>query len=303
METMEALWPAIELAITKEYHKNNLKVPPEVIEHMRMGYTKHRDIELFDPKDNITDDVGSVQDKKIIIEIETKSANHYAGYDEFTAASELTSRCEFPVYQIIFEDINQRLIFEFVGDNHKKLKAELEKIYPGCHIEQSHDDYTIGNRGYQNYEHASSEFDRMRNILDKVDHKLAYQCHKKELGPVTGSDRLATRMKLQNRERITDMVFGHITVNITHIENFTHIAGNQIINNNYNDARDRTDIHRDCLSTNPPHVGEYAKQYYDRVSALMDDPLTIYRQAKLLRELGYKSEKKTKGTIWFKKNK
>jgi hypothetical protein len=298
---MDELWKSVESAIVAQVHAKNKKMQPATLDVIRKAFMNMKLSELFHPGDGITSDINSIMDKSFILEIRTSPTdNKYVGFDHSTNASELSSRCEFPVYQIIFEDTRQKLIFEFVGDDHEKLKSELEKIYPGCPIEQSNDDYTIGKRDYASYKETSSEFTKMQNTLDKIDHKLAYQCIKKELSSVDGTRRRATRFKLENKNHITDMVFGQIHININ-IENFNGdiIHGDQI---NIHNASSPTQegLHKTCIENNPPMKNEYSKQYHTRISDMLDNPLSIHKQARIMRALKYQCEKKRKGVLWTK---
>ena len=283
--TMDQLWPELSAAIRQRMHSINRDPTPELLEKIRQLVISGMDNELFDPGDNVTDDINNVLSRRVVIEIDTPQ-KHYAGYHHETGAGEMATRCGFPVYQIIFEDREQKLVFEFVGDDHEKLKTELEKIYPGCPIGQAHDDYTIGKTRYANYKEASSEFDKMRTTLDKIDHKLAYQCHKKELSPVNGTNRMATRMKLQPIPRISDMVFGTMVFNI-------NIANNMMVGNHNNmhvnqpAVPSREDLHRQWIENNPPGVCEGSSVYYTRAKQALVKACSLKKQSAFLQDIGY----------------
>ena len=75
----------------------------------------------------------------------------YAGFSDPTNMMIFTCKySEFPIYQVIFEDRVQKLVFEYLGEDHKMINDELSKLYPGCTIKRSYDDVIV-NMAYANY--------------------------------------------------------------------------------------------------------------------------------------------------------
>jgi hypothetical protein len=296
---MDQLWESIKPAIVSAIHAQNKKITKETLDGMRDAFMMRDMRDLFHPDDGVTTDVNKVKNKSIVLEIETsQKGSHYMGTDNHTVATDLTTQSEFPVYQIIFEDTRQKLIFEFVGDDHEKLKSELEKIYPGCTIKQSHDDYTIGKYGYTNYKESSNEFDKMQATLDKVDHRLAIQCVKKKLEDIDGTDRKATRLKMEKKDMRSDMVFGHISIHIN-IANLININDNHGEININNIQPTREELHQQWVEANPPDKGEKSSDYYGRVKSCVTNPLGTVKHAQITESNGYRRKKKSSGIVWL----
>jgi len=288
-EVLSQLLPQVRDAAKKIWHCDD-----EEACRIATGFEKYMkaiDIEkLVDNEDHGTD-VSHIS-KEYVVELDP----YYIGFQSPINMNEFVKRNSVhPIYQIIFEDTAQKLIFEYVGVNYRKLEDELNKLYPGTKIDRSYDDIVV-SQAYCNYNVMTNELENMKYRLKLVDPVLSKQCIKKELQPVNGTSRMAIKSRVEPRDYATSML--NIVVNV--------IKGNVVVIGNNNTVNceakpSREQLHKEWIVKNPPGSEELSSKYYDKLKRSIVSPVSIQQHANILRDLDYQRIRNERGSIWVKR--
>lgn len=254
---------------------------------------KSKDIDRLIGGEEHSTDISQVQNE-YLIEIDP----HYIGFKSPINMNEFVRKnSTHPIYQIIFEDTAQKLIFEYVGTDYKMLEVELAKLYPNTKIDRTYDDVVV-NQAHSDYTVMNNELQCMKNRLKVINPILAKQCIKKELQLVNGTCRKAIKSRLEPRERATAML--SIVVNVIRGDKNILIIGNN--NTVQQEKKSREELHKEWIINNPPRMDEPSSKYYNRLKNGVTNPVSVQNHANILRELNYKRIRNEKGSIWVGKS-
>lgn len=296
---MEYTYQNLSLAIAEQlkvhYGEFNAK---KYAEH---AINEIRKVAMYDQlkEESHSTDVKDIITKKFIIELDP----HYVGFQSHRNMAEFVKRnSQYPIYQIIFEDTSQKLVFEYLGTEHKQLEEELSKIYPNTKIDRSYDDVVVGV-AYANYRVMKNGFDQLKAQLKEIDPIMAKQCKEKPLENIRGTTKRAIKSRLVPRQETRDM----ISLIINYTDNSTIVNAETYINDNHgnitiNQTKTREQIHKEWIEANPVREGEYSSQYYDRLKHYVTHPLSIQQHVRILRSVGYIKNQTRKGIIWINKD-
>ena len=241
------------------------------------------------------DSVNDVMGHDFIAEVQFDNPT-YLGFDSPRNMSNFVNRFHmYPTYQIIFEDKQQKLVFQYVGDDHIQLERELAKLYPRTKIDRTYDDIIIGI-AYPNYELMNSEFDNMKHNLTDINPVIARQCVRKELEHIEGVARQAIKSRLIPQRSLSIMI--HIDeLNITNCALVGTMNGGNI---NMKKTASREELHSEWVRNNPPGKDEQTSLYYKRAKGCLANACRIQTHAQLMLSLGYDQIHPGKKRYWVR---
>jgi len=248
--------------------------------------------------ENWLDDTTSIDNDKFIVQLKMRGIKpKYMGLHNHTdVMNTATNYPNYHIYQIVFEDRNQKLIFEYTGDEYQRLEDELYKLYPGASITQSRHDIVVG-KAYANYKLMVEEFDIMKYNLSLVDERLSRQCIQKGLHDIAGSDKRAICSLVEPNMN----AYKSMKITIEHMElNMVINIGNGNITNFNKPVKTREQTHTEWIRNNPPGVDEPSSKYRERLSLSVDNPYCSRQLAPILRSMGYDRDKRKNNMYWIK---
>lgn len=287
-EALTQLLPHITNAARQNWNSNDREI--ETIIGRFVELWKSIDIDKLADGRKHSKNIADIIENEFIIELKPE----YFGFRSYINMSEFVrTNKQHSIYQIIFENNAQKLVFEYVGTEYTQLEIELAKLYPGTRIGKSYDDIVV-SKDYVNYNDMSDEFDNMKARLAKINPIMAKQCIRKELETVNGVTTKAIRSRIEPLEHTTLMF--PIVINVVNGNNVQIGDGNNVMN--VNDTPSYRDIHKDWIVANPIRKGELSSQYYNRVTESIENPVKLYEHTNILKELGYKKIKMSAGNTW-----
>jgi hypothetical protein len=291
-EALTQLLPHITNAARQNWNSNDREI--ETIIGRFVELWKSIDIDKLADGRKHSKNIADVIENEFIIELKPE----YFGFRSYINMSEFVrTNKQHSIYQIIFENNAQKLVFEYVGTDYTQLEIELAKLYPGTRIGKSYDDIVV-SKDYVNYNDMSDEFDNMKSMLAKINPIMAKQCIRKELETVNGVTTKAIRSRIEPLEHTTLMF--PIVINVVNGNNnkcniITGGNNNQITD----EAKTREQLHRDWIIANPVQEGEFSQEYYNRLKQHVANPLCQKQHAPILRELGYTYDRTNKRRRWI----
>ena len=252
------------------------------------------------PHDNVSKLLGHVY----IAEICKK----YLGFEDDTNNFAIfpQGKSEYPIYQIVFEDRIQQLVFEYTGDDQKGLEEQLHMIYPAAKISTIFGDYMI-SIPCSNYDNATDEIERMKAIISKNNKAMANEIRLKPLVKIDGSTKRAFKSRMPHDVKgLADMKKFVINITINDNRRYINKAHNMMVGNNntmnVTETKSKEHLHKEWIMNNPPEITEGSKAYHERSKLSLSDSCSIKQQAKFLRELNYASKRIEKGVVWQKRS-
>ena len=243
-----------------------------------------------------TDKLSTLRDSPFIAETQGR----YFGFTQIEMLSSFAHRQPHAVYQIVFPDNPQMMMFRYTGEDKDSLTVELQKRYPNAKICYTYGDVVINNGGdnlFNNNDDVCIEYGDMIEELEKTKPELVADCAQKPLKYIKEIGARIIRSQISPHEQYRDIRDVIINLNLT-INN----AGRDMFNGGENHVENNEgvptheQIHQAWIEANPVHKGEYSQQYYDRLKQSVVNPVGISKHTRILRDIGYVQSKTGNGS-------